>query len=571
MYPITTERIPTLGITFLTMSMKITRLLTISCGLALATIVTAWGQNSNAPSSIGDTYYISDVWVHSRPGVAPRIQDVIVAKSIIRAAAPNLSPPFDARIVRGDSMHLYPGFIAALTHEGLAREEDQEKEDLRDPGNPSYEQAGITPHRLSSDMLGPNKSVEGLRKAGFTIAHVAPDGRMLPGQTTLISTIDADKASVRILSSNQHHYARLRGARGRIYPSTVIAVMSKMRELHMNAALAKEYTLRYQQNPLGLAAPRYDDVIESLIPVTTGQQSIYYRADKVKDIYRVLQLQKELGFHLVLAETKEAYHVVDKLKQSGSTVLISLDLPDKPEDIDSTDSELLDWHTRKMQAYDDALRQAQLLKKSGVPYAFSLVGTKASKVHEQVQRMVDSGLDVEDALAALTTAPARLLGIDKMAGTITKGKMANLILTDEPLWSEKWSIKHTWVAGQYHKASADKKDDEAANGLQIEGTWSFSVDVMGDEQTGKMIIKSVDGDYEVTLISDDDPDDPYTVSDGRVDGKTMTFPYSIDQDGYTVNMVFKLDFDEDDYKGTIDIEGVGNFNIEGSKISDPEK
>ena len=48
-------------------------------------------------------------------------------------------------------------------------------------------------------------------------------------------------------------------------------------------------------------------------------------------------------------------------------------------------------------------------------------------VHE-LWTAIDAGLDNRDALVALTSGPAGILGISERVGTIESGKIANLIL-----------------------------------------------------------------------------------------------------------------------------------------------
>lgn len=531
-----------------------------------------YGQNSNEPSSIGSTYFLGDVLVHTSPGSQPTVNDVIIRNGIIDRIAQRLEPPYDARIVKADSMHLYAAFVASLTHEGLAKEEDKDRQDVRDPGNPTYEQAGITPHHRAADRLGDNKAVRDLRDAGFAVAHLALDGRMLSGKTTIITTQSIEAIRQRVLHDDVALYATLRGAPGRVYPSTVIAVMSKMRELYRNADLADNYHTQYQQSPTGMAPPQHDEVLQALIPVTNKEQAVYYKAESVKDIYRVLQLKEDLGFDLVLAETKEVWRVLDQVKASGSTVLLSLDLPDEPEAVDSSDAELLAWHARKVKAYDNSIAQAQALDEADIPFAFSYLETKSSKVHEAIKQLIDAGLSHKTALAAMTTVPAEILGLNKVTGTVEVGKMANLLLTDQALWSDKWAIKHMWVAGQHHitETKPAKKKGNTGESSDLTGTWSFTVDIMGDTQTGKLIITADDDSYSVTIVSDDEPGDPDTIDAVEVDGSNMTFPYSLEQEGFTVNMEFDLNFGKDSYEGTIEIEDFGSVDISGDK-QDPDQ
>ena len=78
---------------------------------------------------------------------------------------------------------------------------------------------------------------------------------------------------------------------------------------------------------------------------------------------------------------------------------------------------------------------------------------------------MDNGLSADDALAALTTTPASILGISSMTGTVEKGKMANLMVSTAPYFTKDSQIKMMFVDGERFdyavKEKKGKKDKEA--------------------------------------------------------------------------------------------------------------
>ena len=72
--------------------------------------------------------------------------------------------------------------------------------------------------------------------------------------------------------------------------------------------------------------------------------------------------------------------------------------------------------------------------------------------------MIENGLSEDAALAALTTNPAQLLGIDKMAGTIEAGKMGNVLVSTAPYFTKKSQFKYVFVDGD--KYEYEVKDDK---------------------------------------------------------------------------------------------------------------
>lgn len=83
---------------------------------------------------------------------------------------------------------------------------------------------------------------------------------------------------------------------------------------------------------------------------------------------------------------------------------------------------------------------AKLLADAGVPFALSLgLAGPTSYPWWQLGTCVRNGIDRRQALEALTTVPARLLGMQDQIGSIAEGKLGNLqILTGDPLQATSW-------------------------------------------------------------------------------------------------------------------------------------
>ena len=109
------------------------------------------------------------------------------------------------------------------------------------------------------------------------------------------------------------------------------------------------------------------------------------------------------------------------------------------------------------EAYEKALKQASLLEKAGIPFAFSTADAKPGDAMKAIQSMIKNGLSEKAAFAALTTNPASILGISRVAGSIEKGKMANLIVSTDAVFNEDAQIKHVIVDGNIFTYEVKKK------------------------------------------------------------------------------------------------------------------
>ncbi|MFZ1748823.1 MAG: hypothetical protein WAU01_01465, partial [Saprospiraceae bacterium] len=143
-------------------------------------------QNSDSPKLLSNVYYLQNCFVVKQPGTILSGQSVIIRDGFVSEVGPGLNIPFDAQVIKADSMYVYAGFIAGYSNTGIAKPENRERPKITDPGNPPNDVAGITPQLEATDFFkSSDKSVTEMRTAGFGISHIAPRGLMLPGNSAI--------------------------------------------------------------------------------------------------------------------------------------------------------------------------------------------------------------------------------------------------------------------------------------------------------------------------------------------------------------------------------------------------
>ncbi|MBA4056010.1 MAG: hypothetical protein C0490_14945 [Marivirga sp.] len=342
--------------------------------------------------------------------------------------------------------------------------EDTFKEKLKDPANPPPDRAGITPQNEARNFLSlADKSIEEMRALGFTTAQVVPYGGMLPGSGAIIS-LGGNSADNMVVVPKSALYSELANA-DRIYPNTIMGVMAKWRELYTQATASKSYEQVYASNRNGLERPSSDRILEAFYPVIDKRIPVLFRSEKILETQRILSLQSDLGFPLILAEIKEGWDIIPKIKSSGAKVFLSLELPEDKKD-DKKDSkeikpaeklnvadsiERVALEKRKAHFTDLYVSQAQMFQKAGVLFGFSTLTAKAKDIPSNLRRMIKVGLTEDQALAALTTSPAQLLGLSDRLGSIDSGKVANIVISDKSYFNEKAKVRYVFVEGIFYK------------------------------------------------------------------------------------------------------------------------
>jgi len=556
----------------------------------LVLIFSVAGMGLNAQSvedalrPITSTYALQNATIITEPGERIEKGTLIIKDGLIQAVGTDVDIPVDAKVINADSMYVYAGFIDGLSHTGVDMPDEDDNRRPEDPGNPPNEMAGIMPNRLVRDLLNPeDKSIGDLRKLGFTAAHVVPEGNMLPGKGALILLAGAS-ADDMIYQDQTSTFATLSGA-GRVYPATVIGVMSKFRELYKQAEQAQAHDMAYQKNPKGMKRPMRDEVLEALYPVVSNEQRVFFVAEDVKDAYRVMTLQKELNFPLVLTELKEGWHIADDMLASNIPALLSMELPDEPKESKAEEEEeeeaksdtdrmmreeMKKLETRRAEAMQQYVGQAAVLADKGVIFAFSTREVKEKDLRANLRRMIAGGLSEDRALAALTTTPANMLGVDNSMGTVERGKLANLVVTDKPYFEEESNVRMVFVGGEKfeYEVKAKKSGDPNAT-VALGGTWSYVVNVPGQEAEGKLIMSDADGVISGTI--ENDRGGSSNLQNPVLTGNELTFSTTYDIDGQSLGLDFSLIIDGDTFEGSVDVGQFGTFEVEGSRESGPEK
>ncbi|MEM9664929.1 MAG: hypothetical protein AAF970_08355 [Bacteroidota bacterium] len=359
--------------------------------LALFALWPAQAQERDDVPRVTRAFAIENTQVVPVPGQRLEGVTVIVEDGLITAVGADVSIPFDAQRIAGDSLVVYAGFIDGFSHAGIPRPEpDTDRQRPEDPGNPPNDAAGIQPDRDARLMLDPSeKSLADLREAGFTVTHTVPRGRMLPGRGALIFTA-GDSPSALTLQGSASMPIQFAGGQG-VYPSTPMAMMAKLRQMMREADRRQRMETLYASNPTGLTRPPSDVEHLALFPVNSGELPVVFRVEGPLEAHRALRLQEEMGFTLIMADLEDAMDATDALRERGVPVFLSLDLPEDKLKDDSTgtynpdfrtasyadtEAEAMNLKARQKQALERRYAHAAQLDAAGVPMAFMTEGAK---------------------------------------------------------------------------------------------------------------------------------------------------------------------------------------------------
>ncbi|MHC4825784.1 MAG: amidohydrolase family protein, partial [Planctomycetota bacterium] len=397
------------------------------------------------------THAVVGATVVTAPGHATEDATIVIRDGVIEAVGPDVTPPPGARIWPADGLTVYPGLIdmAVLV----------EARDLPDGSADSgaHWSKRVHPQVAMSGQPGPDRSLrEALRKVGFTAAAVYPAKGIFRGSGTVIALADEDE-QVLVYRPRADMAIGLndRAARGdRSYPNSLMGVLTLVRQTLYDTRWYAECQTLWRLDPQGHEPPLHSDALAALADVITGGQRVQFDVTDELTAMRAARIAEEFELDSMLLGSGYEFRRLDSVAATGFPVIVPLDYPDRPKVSSLLEAD--DVSLREMMTWEQAPTNARRLVEAGVTVALTTHRLdKRSDFTAALNKAIKHGLDEDTALAALTTTPARLLGLSDVMGTIEAGKAANFVIVEGALFDRKPKIRDTWVNGRRHEVSRE--------------------------------------------------------------------------------------------------------------------
>ncbi len=400
---------------------------------------------------------------------------VVVRNGLIEQVGANVAVPADAWIIDGKGLTVYPGLIDGLSTLGLPEYAPQEGRRAGAPAAPSTpaqpaQQAAQAPARgpedrpsntswlCAADVLNASdRRIETARNMGFTTAVSFPMRGIFAGQGAVIN-LGAGKPGELVVATPAGMYLNMSSGGGfGQFPGSLMGVMAYVRQISIDADHYRLEKAWYAKSPAGRKRPAYDRAIEGYL----GAPRLLIPARTSVDIARMLRFAPELKLPAVLYGVSAAYEQVDALKKANVPVLVSLKWPERQRDADPEAEETL----RELELRDKAPSTPAALAKAGVPFALYTDNIATERdLKRAVKKAIDAGLTPAALVRAMTLSAAEIYGVADRLGSIDKGKIANLVVTDGELFFEKTKVKYVFVDGEKYEPlpeAAEPRREEA--------------------------------------------------------------------------------------------------------------
>ena len=337
-----------------------------------------------------------------------------------------------------------------------------------DRGNagPGYEISRITPdYRAVRDYSPQDKTLAPLRELGFTAGLIVPSKGILRGTSALIALIEDNPNDLIIKPDVFQHigFDIRQGGDDRPYPSSLMGVIATLRQSFFDAQHYATDHADYEKNPHVRKRPEFDPSLEALAPATGKKMLVAFEPGSALMVDRAARLARELDLNYCIVSSGQEWRRADLAKSAGATFITPLNYPNLPKLPSEGDWEQVSLD--QLRNWDWAPENPAVLRKEGLEIALTTYGLSDKKKFRQNLRLaLDRGLSENDALAALTTVPAKLCGVADQLGSIEPGKLACLTIVDrDNYFDPEAKVREVWIDGRiYRNPSSEPKAEQVA-------------------------------------------------------------------------------------------------------------
>ncbi len=511
---------------------------------------------AGARADVPGVYAITNGVVH--PAAGPEIANgvVIIREGLIESVGAGLSIPSDAATLDAQGGHVYPGLINAQTSTGFVAPRSRTAERTTERREREQTPAVMpSPAFVALDNLKlADDDADDWRRVGVTTILTAPTADIFNGQSVLLN-LGGGELAANVIRSPAAMQVSFNPRRRLTYPDSLMGVMAYLRQTFLDAQQHSAALAVYQRNPAGLKRPEADRSLDALGPVLRRDLPVVFIADTAEMIRRAQAIAREFNLRYIVSGARQGYRMADELRDVPVLVSVKWSAPPASKE-DRAEQPLRVIRDRRFAPTTPAA-----LAKSGVAFALVSGAGKSTDFLRGIRKAISNGLSADDALRAVTLTPARIFGVDRQLGSLERGKVANVLITDKPIFEKEAKIEHVFVDGREVRVPEKEAVREGEAASPAEGTWNLTVRTPSGSVSITVALEVEDGKVTGTFSGDKGSGD---IREGSFEDSKLEFTISVETDTEAGDWVFSGTIRRSSITGTV-TTNLGTFDFSGSR------
>jgi imidazolonepropionase-like amidohydrolase len=422
---------------------------------------------------------------------------LLIKQGKIIAVGASVAVPADAVVVDCNGKYIYPSFVDAYTNYGAgttARPSGGFNYGApaqflsNKPGAYNWNQA-IKPETNAYEIFATDEAAaSGYRANGFgtVFTHVKDGIARGTGAVVTLATEDAHKALIKTKAAAVYSFEK--GSSTQSYPGSLMGSIALLRQTYLDA---KWYQNKPATEGTNLSLEAFN-ALQSLPQI--------FAADDKWSTLRANRIGAEFGVQYILKGGDNGYQRIDELAKTKASFIIGIDFPAAMDVEDPNDARFVSL--ADMKHWELAPTNPAAFEKANIPFSISISEMKDQKAFfANLRKAISAGLSETKALDALTKTPATQIGVYDQVGSLEAGKLANFIITTEPVFNNNAKIIENWVQGKKYEVNASEwvnlagkyklniQNGGATTELNLEVKKDLSAQIIGqDTLTAKLAI-----------------------------------------------------------------------------------
>lgn len=420
-------------------------LATMSGAVGASQTTTVQGLHDNS----SQFFALQNATIVTEPGQRIENATLVIRNGKIERINRNNQAPAGARVLDLTGHIIYPGFIDPYSNYGVAEPGERQRggwrsqppvyNNKREGGNAGND-AIHSQYDWVDSVKTDAKAARAYVEQGFTAVQSARLDGIFQGQAVTLSLADKIPNNIIYNPYGRHFGSFDKGSSEQQYPSSLMGSIALVRQTLSDANWYEQAFGKQAHN----GPVEYNAALQELIEIE--REGLVFKVSDDKSLLRAHDVLSRFNVPATYVGSNFEYARVDAIKSTNSTLILPLNFPAAPEVNGVNDH--LDVSLADLRHWERAPSNAAVMAQAGIDFAFTLSDLqKQSDFWPNLRKAVAHGLSQEDALAALTTIPARIAGVADKAGKLAPGYMADFVVADGDLF-QQGEIQSVWLQGQ---------------------------------------------------------------------------------------------------------------------------
>jgi imidazolonepropionase-like amidohydrolase len=380
------------------------------------------------------------------------VGDVLIAEGVIKAVEANLMAPDGATVIDGTGKYVTPGIIDVHSHLG----------DYPSPGTESLSDGNeatspARPEVWAEHSVWPQDPgfSRALMNGGVTTLQVLPgSANLFGGRSVVLKNVPARTAQgmkfpgapYGLKMACGENPKRVYGSKGNM-PQTRMGNIAYARGVWIKAQAYKRKWDKYER--VGGDMPERDLAMDTLRGVLAGKIRIHNHCYRADEMANMIDMSHEFGYKIAaFHHAVESYKIADLLAREGICSAM-----------------WADWYGFKMESYDGIKENIPFVYNAGAcAIVHSDDANGIQRLNQEAAKALADGIragvpNLSEAVAWtwLSRNPAQALGILDKTGTLTVGKMADVVMWNGNPFSDYTRPQIVWIDGALMYDANDPK------------------------------------------------------------------------------------------------------------------